>query len=154
VAHDGHDVPVVAAGFTIRANATLDDLLSWYHWAVADGADSEAYLLTAMRQYPRAAGIQVPDGGLVERGGLARDERYARGRLPRLTVLGAASGDLPAEAILLRCALDEWWQPVMFGRVVNRRSVFIEAASPLNCVNVEAEQLRSRVKSPDVWAFG
>ena len=39
-------------GSTIRADATLDDLLDWYHWAVADGADSEAFLLAAMRQFP------------------------------------------------------------------------------------------------------
>ena len=47
--------PSFPTGSTIRADATLDDLLDWYHWAVADGADSEAYLLAAMRQFPQWA---------------------------------------------------------------------------------------------------
>jgi hypothetical protein len=47
--------PSFPTGSTIRADATLDDLLNWYHWAVADGADSEAYLLAAMRQFPQWA---------------------------------------------------------------------------------------------------
>ena len=47
--------PSFPTGSTIRADATLDDLLDWYHWAVADGADSEAFLLTAMRQFPHWA---------------------------------------------------------------------------------------------------
>jgi hypothetical protein len=41
--------PSFPTGSTLRADTTLDDLLDWYHWAVADGADSEAYLLAAMR---------------------------------------------------------------------------------------------------------
>jgi hypothetical protein len=47
--------PSFPTGSTIRADATLDDLLDWYHWAVADGADSEAFLLAAMRQFPQWA---------------------------------------------------------------------------------------------------
>jgi len=47
--------PSFPTGSTIRADATLDELLDWYHWAVADGADSEAFLLTAMRQFPHWA---------------------------------------------------------------------------------------------------
>jgi hypothetical protein len=47
--------PSFPTGSTIRADATLDDLLNWYHWAVADGADSEAYLLAAMSQFPQWA---------------------------------------------------------------------------------------------------
>ena len=47
--------PSFPTGSTIRADATLDDLLDWYHWAVANGADSEAYLLAAMRQFPQWA---------------------------------------------------------------------------------------------------
>ncbi len=47
--------PSFPTGSTIRADATLEDLLDWYHWAVADGADSEAFLLAAMRQFPHWA---------------------------------------------------------------------------------------------------
>jgi hypothetical protein len=46
--------PSFPTGSTIRANATLDDLLNRYHWAVAE-ADSEAFLPAATRQFPHWA---------------------------------------------------------------------------------------------------
>jgi hypothetical protein len=46
--------PSFPTGSTIRTDATLDDLLDWYHWAVAE-ADGEAFLLTATRQFPHWA---------------------------------------------------------------------------------------------------
>ena len=80
--------PAFPTGSTIRADATFDDLLDWYHWGVADGADNEAFLLAAVRKFPQWASELKATTGIdtgyrrcgINPGG-AMDRRAARVRL-------------------------------------------------------------------------